>query len=224
MAAKKTAKKKQAARKIPTAESIEGFYWDHTLTEGERPKSVYAFCKKFDLTEGEFHTRYSSFESLEARYWQSTVDDTVAVLIADDDYAEYSTHQKLLAFYYTFFSHIQNHRSRITECFPHLQQLTPSSLKGMRASFTSWADELIQEGIANGEIADRKKLNELYAKGLFEQLRFLIDYYRKDTSESFQDTDALIEKSVRFFVDSAHSGVLDSALDLARFMLRRIQL
>ncbi|MFC5050480.1 TetR family transcriptional regulator C-terminal domain-containing protein [Rubritalea spongiae] len=224
MAAKKSAKKKQAIRKKPTADEIEEYYWDHTLTEGQRPKSVYAFCKQFDLSEGDFHTHFSSFESLEARYWQSTVTDTISVLEADDDYAEYPTHQKLLAFYYTFFSHIQNHRSRITQCFPCLQQMTPSALKAMRSSFTTWADSLIQEGIANGEIADRKKLNDLYAKGLFEQLRFLIDYYRKDNSENFQDTDALIEKSVRFFADSARSGVLDSALDLARFMLRRIQL
>lgn len=223
MAAKKSAKKKQATRKKPTAAQIEDSYWDHTLTEGERPKSVYAFCKQYTLSEGEFHTHYSSFDALESRYWKSCVDDTIAVLHADDDYPEYPTHQKLLAFYYTFFSHIQNNRSRFTECFPCLKQLTPDSLKSMRSAFTSWADELIQEGINTGEIADRKKLNELYAKGLFEQLRFLIDYYCKDSSDQFQDTDALIEKSVRFFADSARSGVLDSALDLARFMLRRIQ-
>jgi hypothetical protein len=224
MAAKKSAKKKQASRKKPTAEQIADSYWDYTLTEGERPKSVYAFCKQFKLTEGEFHAHYSSFDGLESRYWQSTVDETIAVLTNDKEYLEYPTHQKLLAFYFTFFSHIQNHRSRFTECFPCLRQMTPSSLKAMRSAFTVWADELVQEGIETDEIADRKKFNELYAKGLFEQLRFLIDYYIKDTSENFQDTDALIEKSVRFFAESARTGVLDSALDLARFMLRRIQL
>lgn len=224
MAAKKSAKKKQATRKKPTAAQIEDFYWDYTLTEGDRPKSVYAFCKQFELSEGEFHTHYSSFDSLESRYWKSCVDNTIEILNDDEDYLDYPTHQKLLAFYYTFFSHIQNNRSRFTECFPCLKQLTPDSLKGMRSSFVAWADEIVQEGIETSEIADRKKLNELYSKGLFEQLRFLIDYNRKDTSDNFQDTDALIEKSVRFFADSARSGVLDSALDLARFMLRRIQL
>ncbi|MFC4995699.1 hypothetical protein ACFPTZ_26125, partial [Rubritalea tangerina] len=92
-----------------------------------------------------------------------------------------------------------------------------------RESFITWADALVLDAVNAGEFADRKKFNELYAKGLFEQLRFLIDYYRKDSSDNFQDTDALVEKSVRFFADSARSGVLDSALDLARFMLRKFQ-
>lgn len=224
MAEKKSVKKKSSAKKKPTAEHLDALFWDHTLTHGERPKSVYAFCKHYAFTEEEFYAHFSGFDSLESSYWKSSVTDTIAVLQADDDYAGYTTHQKLLAFYYTFFAHIQKNRSRFVECFPCLQQLTPKPLKAMRSSFTDWATEIIHEGIETGEIADRKKLNELYAKGLFEQLRFLIDYYKKDTSDAFQDTDALIEKSVRFFADSASSGVLDSALDLARFMLRRIKL
>ncbi len=223
MAAKKSTKKKQAKNPPASAEQVADMYWDYVLTKGHEPASVYAFCKYAELTEGDFYQHHSSFSALESRYWESLVRETIDVLEADDDYAEYDIQQKLLAFYFTFFTHVQRHRSRLVECFPCMRDLKPDSLRAMRQTFTSWADELMQEGLASGQIADRKKLNELYAKGLFEQLRFLIDYYRKDTSDGFQDTDALIEKSVRFFADSASSGVLDSALDLARFMMRRLQ-
>ncbi|MFC4991705.1 hypothetical protein [Rubritalea tangerina] len=218
MAAKKSAKKKQA--KQP---DVAALYWDHLLTNDARPKSVYAFCKEVGMEEAQFYDQFSSFESIESRYWRSCVDDTIAVLDADDDYAHYDSQQKLLAFYFTFFAHIQRHRSRLVSFFPCMQTLMPPPLRGMRESFITWADALVLDAVNAGEFADRKKFNELYAKGLFEQLRFLIDYYRKDSSDNFQDTDALVEKSVRFFADSARSGVLDSALDLARFMLRKFQ-
>ena len=216
MAAKKT-----KGTKVP---SISDLYWHHVLTEGSQPRSVYAFCQLAGIEEATFYEQASSFDAIEADYWKSCIAETIQVLDADEDYADYDTQQKLLSFYYTFFAHVQRHRSRLVERFPCIQQMMPSSIRPMRSTFTAWAEDLIQQGIENGDIADRKKLNDLYPKGLFEQLRFLIDYYKKDTSESFQDTDALVEKSVRFFTDSARSGVLDSALDLARFMLRRVQL
>lgn len=221
MAAKKSAQKKRASRKSPDVVSM---YWDHLLTHGERPKSVYAFCKDVGIEEAEFYQHASSFESIESKYWQGTVAETIEVLEADEDYSNYDTHQKLLAFCYTYFAHVQKHRSRLVEYFPCREQIMPNNLTGMRSTFVTWADELVHAGIDAGEIADRKKLNSLYGKGLFEQLRFLIEYYRKDTSENFQDTDALVEKSVKFFSESARSGVLDSALDLARFMLRKFQM
>ena len=57
---------------------------------------------------------------------------------------------------------------------------------------------------------------------MFEQFRSIIEYHRKDQSEEFQDTDALIEKSVRLGADIARAGTLDSAIDLGRFLLRRL--
>ena len=55
-------------------------------------------------------------------------------------------------------------------------------------------------------------------------IKGIIEFHRKDQSPEFQDTDALIEKSVRFSADMARSGTLDSAFDLGRFLMRRFTL
>ena len=94
----------------------------------------------------------------------------------------------------------------------------------MRKRFVAYAREVIQEGIEDGSIADRKKLSAKYPELLFEQFRTIIEFHRKDQSDDFQDTDALIEKSVRFSADLARSGTLDSAFDLGRFLMRRFTL
>ena len=144
------------------------------------------------------------------------------VLHEDEDYANYPGDQKMLAFLFTFFVHSQKNRSRLVEFFP--RPGCSKTLKPMRHRFVEFAKEIIEQGIEDGSIANRKKVSEKYPELLFEQFRSIIEFHRKDQSPEFQDTDALIEKSVRFSADMARSGTLDSAFDLGRFLMRRFTL
>ena len=213
----KSAKKKKLPQK-----TLEDQYWHFLLTTGKRPTSVYAFTQKIDVEEAEFYEQAVSFEALEAFYWKQLVQETITILQEDEDYTDYPSDQKLLAFFYTFFAHTQKNRSRLVGFFPSLGSC--KTLQPMRHTFIDFAKDVISQGLKEGNIADRKKLTEKYPQLLFEQFRSLIEFHRKDQSEAFQDTDALIEKSVRFSADIARSGSLDSAFDLGRFLLRRITL
>ncbi len=203
------------------SKSLEDTYWYYLLTEGERPKSVFAFTEYAKVSEQTFYTIAANFDHLESIYWERLVTETIQVLQADEDYLSYSTEDKFSAFFFTFFVHIQNHRSRLVKFFPYFPQGC-STLKGMKSKFTEFAKELINQGIADGSIADRKKVSDLYPNIIFEQLRGIIEFHRKDNSPEFQDTDALIEKTIRLGADAAQNGALDSAIDLGRFLLRRI--
>ena len=194
-------------------------YWHILLTEGKRPQSVYAFAQSIDIDEAEFYKHASSFESIESGYWDSLVEETIGVLYEDSDYTDYPSEQKILAFMFTFFLHAQKNRSRIVKFFP--RPGCNSALKPMRKRFIEFATQLIAQGVEEGSIADRKNLTDKYPQLLFEQFRAIIEFHRKDHSEEFQDTDALIEKSVRLGADVARSGSLDSAFDLGRFLLRK---
>lgn len=200
--------------------SIESQYWHILLTEGKRPTSIYAFATSIGIEESEFYKHAASFEALEAHYWRSLVDDTVEILHQDNDYESYGSEQKILAFFYTFFLLAQKNRSRMVTFFPRIGCL--SGLKPMRQQFIQFASELVAGGIQEGSIADRKMLTQKYPHLLFEQLRATIEFYKKDQSVEFQDTDAFIEKSVRLSADIASAGTLDSAFDLGRFLLRKI--
>jgi len=117
----------QTKGKAKETSDIPSEYWHYLLTRGVRPKSVYAFTQEIGIEESAFYTHAASFESLEASYWASTVKETIEVLDADEDYADYDAEQKLLAFFYTFFAHIQKHRSRFTEFFPPAANLRTTS-------------------------------------------------------------------------------------------------
>ena len=200
--------------------NIEDEYWRYLLTHGERPKSVFAFTDHLGIPEGDFYEVATNFDSLEGAYWESLVRETMDVLAADEDYATYSSEDKVLAFYYTFFSHAQKNRSRLVEFFPKFER-SCGKLKGMKKAYMEHAKEIIQQGIQDGTIADRKKLSDMYPALMFDQFRGIIEFHRKDNSAEFQDTDAFVEKTVRFGADMVRGGTVESAFDLGRFILRR---
>jgi len=212
---------KSTSKKDPR-EELEKQYWHVLLTKGNRPSSVYAFTEEIGMEEAEFYKHAASFDALESGYWDRLVEETIKVLHEDEDYANYPGDQKMLAFFFTFFVHSQKNRSRLVEFFP--RPGCSKTLKPMRHRFIEFAKEIIEQGIEDGSIANRKKVSEKYPELLFEQFRSIIEFHRKDQSPEFQDTDALIEKSVRFSADMARSGTLDSAFDLGRFLMRRFTL
>ncbi|MGD7653865.1 MAG: hypothetical protein ACQCXQ_11655 [Verrucomicrobiales bacterium] len=213
------ASRKKSSKKDLRAE-IEDGYWHYLLTEGRQPTSVYALTEQLGVSEGEFYKVASSFQALEASYWDRLVEETIAVLHDDPEYAGYPADQKLLAFFFTFISHAQQNRSRLVEFFPALGARC-SSLKLMRLRFIQFARELVNQSVEEGTIADRKKISDYYPELLFEQFRAIVEFHRKDGSADFQDTDAFIEKTVRLGTDVARAGAFESAFDLGRFLLRR---
>lgn len=200
---------------------IESTYWRYLLTEGQRPKSVFAFSEYAKIPEGDFYKTAANFDSLESSYWERLTAETIEVLHKDEDYAEYSAEDKLLSFYYTFFIHAQKNRSRLVEFFPRFGPPC-RKLKAMRQTFIQYAKVINAQGIEEGAIADRKKISEAYPALMFDQFRGIIEFHRKDGSAEFQDTDAFIEKTVRLSSDLAKGGAVESLVDLGRFLLRRV--
>ena len=207
-------------------EKIYDAYWDYLLEEGERPKSVYKFCKHLSIQEGDFFSYFNSFDIIEASFWEKCVEETINTLNEDDEYENYPVRQKILAYCYTFFAHAINHRSKFLIAFPKLPCdlkyliKSPTSLDRFSKTFSSWIDERIAEAIQKDEIKDRKGINNIYPELLVWVHWYFIDYNLKDNSEKFEATDELIEKVVNLFFDLVRSQVFDSGLDLVKFLIR----
>ncbi len=206
----------------PLATRILDAYWAFRLAHGRAPASVYALCKEVGIAEREFFSLFSSLDTLEALTWKALVTETIATLEADGEYGGYPARQKLLAFFFTFFELALGQRSRLLLAFPRFRVGgVPAVMEKAQKVFFKWADCVVQEGIDAKEFADRKRLSDRYPNLLFGAFWFLVDYNLKDESDRFEDTDALIEKTVNTFCDGARSQVFDSAFDLAKFLIGR---
>ena len=76
---------------------------------------------------------------------------------------------------------------------------------------------LVQEGLSTEEIAKRQLISDKYKYLLWAQPVSIFKFWVKDESDNFEETDALIEKTVNFSFDLMRSNSLDSFFDLAKF-------
>ena len=203
------------------SEKIKQAFIEYFLENGAHPASIYAFTKKLKMKEVEFYEYYNSFELLETNIWLDFFKDTVTRIESDSIYSGYSVREKLLAFYYTWIEVLKENRSYASQTWRLIDKRklkTPTFLTDLKTSFKDFARDLIMEGKESKEVQPRKYLDERYPDALWLQLLMILDFWVKDRSKGFEQTDAMIEKAVNTSFDLMASSALDSVLDFAKFL------
>jgi hypothetical protein len=96
-----------------------------------------------------------------------------------------------------------------------------SSLTDFRQAFLGYASSIVASGVESKQIADRKFITDQFKHGLWMQTLFLLNFWIKDTSKDFEDTDAAIEKTVRIVFKLMGENLFDEVLDFGKFMFQR---
>ena len=213
MAVKKATKKKD-----PRAEIIST-YMEYVLTQGN-PHSVFSFCKKNKIEEADFYNHFGSIESLKKTIWVDFYLHVESLLLKNEEYATYSSREKLLTFYYTFFEMLTANRSYVLftlseekEPIKNLKQLTK-----LRAKIRDFGTELAEEGNEEKQLKITKKPVAIVSEAVWIQFLFLLKFWLSDESAGFQKTDVAIEKSVNTVFDIFENTPLDSILDFGKFL------
>ncbi len=208
-----------------SAESIIKAYIEHYLTEEKEPKSIFLLCKHMGITEREFYQFFTSFEHLEESIWEKNMEHTLHTLMADEQYGNFSAREKMLTFFFSYFTNLLDYRSFALIKFNSSSKrdiLLPRVLNKSKSKFQDFTKNIIIEAIGNEEVADRGKLSEQYDKFIWAQFLLLFAFWIKDSSRNFEQTDVAIEKSVNLFFDLIQKGALESALDFGKFIFQRI--
>lgn len=202
-------------------EKILNGYKDYVLEHGKAPATVYSFTKKLKLKEDDFFEHFSSFAAVDQAVWESFFKETVASLEKQEVYLAYSVREKLLAFYYTWIEVLRSNRSYALYSYQQLKKpifrnLGP--LQGLKGAFYQYATELMLEGRETSEVVTRPIISDKYVDAMWLQCLYLLDFWINDTSKGFERTDTAIEKVVNTGFDFMGKSVVDSFLDLAKFM------
>ena len=217
------AKKETTEKKSNKLDIIEAFE-NYVLEEGY-PTSIHMFCKAIKIKEGEFYDTAGSFLGIEKAFWLQQFEFTLETLEKDETYAIYTTREKVLAFFFTFLEHLKDHRSFILICKAKHRhfELYKVVFQGLRQPLETYVNGLIAQGMASEEIADRKYLDRVYAKGFWLEFMFILKFWVEDDSPSFEDSDAAIEKSVNLAFDLLGRGPLDAMFDFGKFMFNKMR-
>lgn len=217
-------------------------YIFYTLKNNKRPQSVQAFVAPISLQEKDFYHLFSSFDELEKDIFSSFVAETIQKLEGDDLFRQYDSREKMLAFYYTWFELLKNHRSFIA--FMEQQKsfwfklpsylpfgnfvfkfLLKQALANVRPYMTSakkpfknFMKAIVNEGIGE-TIADRFWITSQYDELLWGMTILLYYFWMTDNSPKFERTDAAVEKAVNWAFDLMRPNSWDSGFDLAKFLV-----
>lgn len=195
-------------------------YITYLLTHGKQPPSVYMFCVGEGVREEEFYNHFGSFDALEKFIWKGFMEQTIKSLKADSSYGNFTSREKLLAFYFTFIQTLNSNRSFVLLQLKDFKKaaFTPGMLKQVKSNFDEFISGILNEGKTAGEVATRPYLDKRYPDLFWAHFTFLILYWKDDDSAGFENTDAFIEKSVNLAFDLIGKGAFDTAIDLAKFL------
>lgn len=202
-------------------EKVRKAYIDYIL-EFEKNPTAFHLCKKAKIKEEEFYEVYNSVNALENDVWLSFFEETKSRIQSEEVYANYSIREKALAFYFTWIEVLKANRSYAMYSFEKRKKadFRPEFLKEFRQHFLLFVDELMMEGRESGEIAERPLITEQYSKGFWLQAILILDFWVKDTSKGFEQTDVFIEKAVNFAFDIVGRSALDSSFDFFKFLFQ----
>lgn len=187
---------------------------------GQPHPTAYALCRELNISEKDFYAEFPSIEAVEAAHWRNVMDHNILQAERTPEWSSYNAQQRLLAFYYTYFDDALCHRTLLLARARELTPLRqPVFFAGASERFLQFARAILKQAVADKQIADRGRLNDLYPQALLLQFRSVLDFYLRDTSQGFEKTDALIEKSTRLIFDLMQTSALESAIDLARWAL-----
>ena len=203
-------------------EKIRKAYVEYVLDNGQSPASFYAFAKKLKMGEAELYEYYTSFEAMEMEIWESFFVQARATAEADEVFQKYSVREKLLGIYYTWIEILKANRSFVVYSYKKLPQpvaaKNPPQLRQFKESFLNFANDLVYEGRESREILARPYISSRYANALWVNTLFILNFWVKDTSKNFELTDTAIEKTVNTGLDLMGQSLVDSVIDLAKFV------
>jgi hypothetical protein len=207
---------------MASGSQIQDAYIDYVLTNNERPKSVYNFAKKLKMTEAEFYNSYASFSAIEKTIWADLTITAIGSVKEQEVWPQYSSREKILSFFYSYMELLKSRRSFVLYTLKqHGKKIcTPDALTDARAIFENFAEDVINDGLDSGELADRKFLSKRYKDALWVQFAFIINFWMDDDSNGFEKTDEAIEKGINLSFDLFQRSPLDNLFEYGKFLAR----
>ena len=152
--------------------------------------------------------------------WLKFFENTTQTITQDSKFSEYSSKNKLLTLYFTFFEVLTLNRTYILFYFKDKKEglSNLSNLKSLRTEFKKF----IEENCSRNENIISEKFTKVtqsaYAEGAWMQFLFLLKFWLDDDSKGFEKTDVLIEKSVNTVMDLMETKHLENIVDLGKFL------
>lgn len=206
-----------------TQDKIFELYGDYILNHGERPKNIYRFAKDNEFEEKDFYNYFSSFEQIEKLMLVNLFNKSIELASEVNDAQEVTSKEKLLNVYFIFFENMTMNRSLVLMILGnskmHFAKVT-NQLKETHRNFIKTLDFNDWEMIEKAKDNIRNFHEKAREEALWLHLVSAIEFWKKDTSPSFEKTDIYIEKTIDTGFELMDNEPLRKVLDLGKFLFK----
>lgn len=211
------------SKNLITEDKIFELYGDYLLNHGERPKNVYRFAKDNEFEEKDFYDYFSRFEQIEKSMLVNLFHKSVELASEVNSSDEITSKEKLLNVYFIFFENMTMNRSLVLMILGndklHSAKIS-NQLKEAHRNFIKTLDfndwEMIQKAKDNVKNLHGKAREE----ALWLHLVSAVEFWKKDTSPSFEKTDIFIEKTIDTGFELMDNEPLRKVIDLGKFLFK----
>jgi hypothetical protein len=146
-------------------------------------------------------------------------EETIERLHSDPIFVEYSSREKLLAFYFTLIE-VLKEREKFSKVYLRRLNFLPlkSFMSGFKENYIRFINSVLSQGKQEGEVIERYVVSDQYDQIIWLQLVFVLKFWASDNSDDFEKTDAAIEKAVNTLYDLIGRNPVDSLFDLGKFI------
>lgn len=217
-------KSKTTTKKRPkklSKDNILEAYISYVLEQGEQPPSVFQFMNNLKGNETDFYDHFGSFKAIPKLFWSKVILNTLKTCQKDSNWTEYSSRDKLLAFFFTMVENLKQNRSFAIYTLRDFEPRkgTIKMLEPARMEFKNFTNEILNAGFESEEVLERPVISKRYNEILWLQFLFIVHFWKNDDSTGFENSDAAIEKSVNLAFELLGKSTIDSMLDFGKFLL-----
>ncbi len=209
-------------KKSISSADIITLFMDYVVENNSKPISVDEFVTYCDIDEKSFYLHFKSLKKIEKKIFKELFQSSLNILSDNSDFLQFDNRNKILSLYFTLFESMALNREYIvivlSGCENKLKAL--SKLAGMKKSYYSFLDQLDLDSILLKLESIESFQKKALKKSAWIQLLLIIEFWLKDTSDSFEKTDILIEKSIATSFDLLDHSFLNSFLDLSKFLYK----
>lgn len=206
-----------------TEEKIFELYGDYLLNHGERPKNIYRFAKENKFEEIDFYNHFSSFEQIEKLMLVNLFNKSVELAAEVNNSDEVISKEKVLNVYFIFFENMTMNRSLVLMILGNDQLHAAKILNQLKETHRDFIKTL---DFNDWNIIEKSKdtIKNFHEKAreeaLWLHLVSAIEFWKKDTSPSFEKTDVYIEKTINTGFELMDNEPLRKVLDLGKFLFK----
>ena len=209
-------------KKNVSSSDIITLFMDYVVENNSKPTSVDSFAKYSDIDEKSFYQHFRSFKKIEKKIFKEIFESSLGILNENSDFLLFDNRNKVLSLYFTLFESLTLNREYVAIVLSGYENKLKalSKLSGMKKSYFSFLDLLELDSILLKIEGIESFQKNTFKKTAWIQMLFIIEFWLGDTSESFEKTDILIEKSINTSFDFLDTSFLNSFLDLSKFLYK----